>query len=103
METVVPPYPPPPRHVPPDLGRTPVGGALGRSAGLLKHLLGLSLFVLAPLSLILAALSMLLYWELSVYLQAAGFIVFATLALVYLKSFLPRRVPLPPAVIPVTR
>jgi hypothetical protein len=65
--------------------------------------LGLILFAALPIGLGWLAIHLLLDSELGAFWRASGFIVCATLALVYLKSFLPRRLPEPPAVIPLSR
>lgn len=97
-----PPYPPPPRHAPADLGRRPLASPPARALGLAAHLLGIALFVLAPALFALAAAYALVLAEWPTFLRALGFIVFATTALVHLPSFLPRRLPPPPGVIPVS-
>jgi hypothetical protein len=93
-----PPYPPPPRHEPEDLSR-PASAPI-RVVGILAHLLGVGLYASAPLVCLAAA-----YWCLQadwwIAPRAFGFIVCLALAVVYLKSLLPRRLPMPPAVIPV--
>jgi hypothetical protein len=97
-----PPYPPPPRHAPAGLGRQPGGLRLGRALGLAGNLVGVSLFLAAPLLSAWAAWVCLLASESSVILRLGGFIVCTAFTLIYLKSFLPRRVPLPPGLVPIS-
>lgn len=97
----VPPYPPPPRHAPADLGRRLEAPPVLRAVGIAAHLLGVTLYVAAPLAAAWAALEFLLGEEAHIILRMAGFVVCTVVAFVFLKSLLPRRMPLPPAVIPV--
>ena len=94
-----PPYPPPPRQESEDLSRPAL--AAMRVVGILAHLFGVVLYAATPLICLAAA-----YWCLQatdwwIAPRAFGFIVCLALAVVYLKSLLPRRLALPPAVIPV--
>lgn len=95
------PYLPTPRPAAPDLGRRPAGTPLDRGLALVQQLTGILLFIAAPAAFAWAAIYCLLNDEWSVYLRAFGFIVLMPIALVYLKSFLPRHLPARPAVIPV--
>src|SRR5262245_13894980 len=97
----VPPYPPPPRHAPADLGRRLEAPPALRAVGIAGHLLGVALYATAPFAFAAAALALLVADETHLILRTGGFAVCTILAFVYLKSLLPRRLPLPPAVIPV--
>jgi hypothetical protein len=95
-----PPYPPPPRTAPADLGRDP-GGPIGRRAlGLLATGLGVGLFYAAPLAVGGVAVALLVAEDVGVILRIGGFLVLATAALLLLKSYLPRRLPFAGALIP---
>src|SRR5829696_3055614 len=96
-----PPYPPPPRHAPPGLGRrreTPPGV---RAVGIVGHLLGVALYAAAPVAAAAGAAAFLAAEQTHLILRILGFVVCTVLAFVYAKSLLPRRLPLPPGVIPV--
>src|SRR5262245_12555926 len=95
------PYLPSPRPPAPDLGRRPGGSPHGRALGFVQHLAGILLFIAVPAAFAWGAMHFLLEDEWPGYLRAAGFIVLMPIALVYLKSLLPRRLPVPPAVIRV--
>lgn len=97
----VPPYPPPPRHAPADLGRRLEAPPVLRAVGIAAHLLGVVLYAAAPLAATWAAVAFLLGDETPLIVRMAGFVVCTVAAFVYLKSLLPRRLPLPSAVIPV--
>jgi hypothetical protein len=97
----VPPYPPPPRHAPADLGRRLEAPPVLRAVGIAAHLLGVALFAAAPLAAAWAAVAFLLGDETPLIVRMAGFVVCTVAAFVYLKSLLPRRLRLPPAVVPV--
>lgn len=97
----VPPYPPPPRHASADLGRRLEAPPVLRAVGIAGHLFGIALFVAAPLAAAWAAGTFLLAEETHVIVRILGFVVCTVTAFVGLKSLLPRRLPLPPAVIPV--
>ncbi|HJZ89465.1 MAG TPA: hypothetical protein VKE40_01245, partial [Gemmataceae bacterium] len=96
-----PPYPPPPRHASAGLGRHTGGSRVGRALGLLGSLVGISLFITAPALTAWAALACLLATESSVILRLGGFIVCTLFTLIYFKSLLPRRLPIPPGLIPI--
>jgi hypothetical protein len=95
------PYLPTPRLAAPDLGRRPAGTPLGRAGRFALHLVGILAFTAVPVLCAWAAIHFLLESDWLVVLRATGFIVFAALAFVYLKSLLPRRMPTPPAAIPI--
>lgn len=95
------PYLPTPRPAAPELGRRPAGTPFSRAISLAQHLVGVFLFVALPAAFAYGAIYCLLQDEWSDYLRAGGFIVLMPVALVYLKSLLPRRMSIPPAVIPV--
>jgi hypothetical protein len=95
------PYLPSPRPPAPDLGRRPAGSPLGRALGFVQHLAGILLFIAVPAAFGCGAIYFLLEDEWPGYVRAPGFIVLMPIALVYLKSLLPRRLPVPPAVIRV--
>jgi hypothetical protein len=95
------PYLPSPRTAAPELGRRPAGRALARAIGLAQHVFGIALFVAIPAAVACGAIYCLLADNWSIYLRAIGFIVSMPVALVYLKSLLPRRMPVPAAVIAV--
>lgn len=97
----VPPYPPPPRHAPADLGRRREAPPVRRAVGIAAHLLGVALYAAAPLVAAWAAFGFLLGEETPLIVRTMGFVVSTTVAFVCLKSLLPRRLRLPPAVIPV--
>jgi hypothetical protein len=97
----VPPYPPPPRHAPADLGRRLEAPPVLRAVGIAAHLLGVALFAAAPPAAAWAAVAFLLGDETPLIVRMAGFVVCTVAAFVYLKSLLPRRLRLPPAVVPV--
>jgi hypothetical protein len=95
-----PPYPPPPRTAPADLGRDP-GGSIGRRAlGLVATGLGVGLYYAAPLAVGGAAVALLVAEDVGVILRIGGFLVLATTALLLLKSYLPRRLPFAGALVP---
>src|SRR5262245_49241893 len=94
------PYLPTPRPAAPELGRRSTSPSTVRVVGFAQHLAGVLLFVLVPIIFAgIAVYFLLVDW--SIWWRASGFIVFTTIALVYCKSLLPRRKPIPPAVIPV--
>jgi hypothetical protein len=97
----VPPYPPPPRHAPPDLGGRLEAPPVLRAVGIAGHLLGVGLYAAVPVAAAGAALSSLAAEETHLIVRIGGFAVCTVLAFLSLKSLLPRRLPLPPAVIPV--
>lgn len=97
----VPPYPPPPRHAPTALGRRLEAPSVLRAVGIVGHLAGVLLYAAAPVATAAAALAFLVGEETPLIVRITGFIVCTVLAFVDLKSLLPRRLPLPPAVIPV--
>ena len=99
MELPVPPYPPPPRHVPEGLGRRAIGRNQRRWSSLLLLAAGVFSFVLCPMLFAAGGMLCLLAEDFHVALLAAGFLVFATLSLVSLKSLLPRRWQAPAAVL----
>lgn len=96
-----PPYPPPPRHAPPGLGRRRETPALVRAVGIAGHLFGVALYAAAPFAAATGAAAFLLAEQTHLIVRTGGFAVCTVLAFVYVKSLLPRRLPLPPAVIPV--
>ncbi len=91
-----PPYPPEPRSAPADLGRWAGGSIVAVSAGLAGILFGLSLFAIAPVLAGWVAIEWLVADDESIILRMAGFLVCLAIAFVFLKSLLPRRLPLPP-------
>jgi hypothetical protein len=96
-----PPYPPPPRQVPAELDRKPGRPAAARIAVLAAQLFGVVLFAATP-ALALGAAFLCLHatgWFTA--FRGLGFIVFFLLAVVYLKSLLPRRVGIEPAILPL--
>ena len=96
-----PPYPPTPRQPPDRFERRAAAAPVTRLIGLVGHLFGVGLYVLAPAVTAIAAVAFLADEETHLILRTAGFLVFATLAFLLLKSILPHRRRLPPAVIPV--
>lgn len=96
-----PPYPPPPRHAPPGLGRRRETPPVVRAVGIAGHLLGVGLYVAAPVAAAAGAVAFLVDEQTHLILRILGFVVCTVLAFVYVKSLLPRRLPLPPGVIPV--
>ena len=96
-----PPYPPPPRHAPPDLGRRGEGPPALRAVGIAGHLLGVLLYAVAPPAAAVAAVAFLRAEETHLIVRTGGFAVCTVLAFLLAKSLLPRRLPLPPGVIPV--
>src|SRR5688572_18081263 len=96
-----PPYPPPPRHVPAGLGRRRETAPAVWAVGIAGHLLGVALYAAAPAAAAAGAVAFLVAEQTHVILRIAGFVVCTVLAFVYVKSLLPRRLPLPPGVIPV--
>jgi hypothetical protein len=88
--------------VPAESGRPPAGPAVRRFVGLAATLSGIVLFLAAPIASVVGALALLLASESWLIVRAGGFIVLAVLALVYLKSLLPRRIPPPAGVLPVS-
>ncbi|HKA08429.1 MAG TPA: hypothetical protein VKD71_14315, partial [Gemmataceae bacterium] len=99
-----PPYPPPPRQVgdkPDELGRRPSAGPVIRAIRLVAHLAAVALYAGAPILALFVAYLCLQATDLFVVFRVLGFIVCLTFAVVYLKSLLPRRLPLGPAVVPV--
>jgi hypothetical protein len=96
-----PPYPPPPRHAPPDLGRRLEPQAAVRALGIAVHLFGIALYLAVPIAAIAGACLLLTAEDGYLIVRAGGFAVCIGLAFLSLKSLLPRRLPLPPGVIPV--
>ena len=96
-----PPYPPPPRHAPFELGRRGETPPVVRAVGIVGHLVGVALYAMAPFAAAAGALAFLTAEQTNLIVRIAGFAVCTVLAFVYLKTLLPRRLPLPPAVIPV--
>src|SRR5262245_52516068 len=94
-----PPYPPPPRHAPDDLGRSAGGSLAGRILGLVGNLFGVLLFAATPALTAWAAYACLAVSGSNLILRLGGFIVCTSFTLVYLKSFLPRRLSLPPGLV----
>jgi hypothetical protein len=102
MVSCVPPYPPPPRHAPDDLGRRAEAPRLIRAAGIAVHLLGIFLFALVPLATAAVALMLLFDEQSPLIVRTCGFVVCTMIAIAGLKSLLPRRLPLRPRSIPVS-
>jgi hypothetical protein len=94
-----PPYPPPPRHAPPELGRRLEPPPTVRALGIAGHLLGIALYVATPIAFAVGGIAFLTADETSLIVRAGGFVVCIALAFLTLKSLLPRRLPLPPALI----
>src|SRR4051794_2291796 len=103
MDSRVPPYPPPPRHAPPDLGRRPEAPAAVRALGIVAHLAGGAPDLAVPVVAARAAPAPLRRGGTQLSGRTGGFAVCTVLPFVYAKSLLPRRLPLPPAVVPVAR
>ena len=97
MELPVPPYPPEPRHVPPELGTKPMGSLASRLSATGFHLAGVSLFAGSPIVFALCGIACLVAEDIHIIVRLAGFIVSTTLALVFCKSLLPRRLPAHPS------
>ncbi len=95
MESPVPPYPPSPRHVPPELGRRPMGSRASRLSSLALSATGVFLFAVCPMLFAAAGLLCLVAEDLHIVLRASGFLIAANISLISLKSLLPRRLPLP--------
>lgn len=99
--TLAPPYPPPPRHAPADLGRR-VGPSVGvRVGGIIAHLAGVMLYVAPPAAAAVGSAAFLLTDEPSTIVRVLGFSVCTGLAFLSLKSLLPRRLPVPPGMVAV--
>src|SRR5687767_6876035 len=90
-----PPYPPPPRTAPADLGRDPGGPVARLGLGLLAVLVGAGLFYAAPLLVGWLAVECLVAEDLDRGVRVLLFLVLAPVALLLLKSYLPRRLPVP--------
>jgi hypothetical protein len=96
-----PPYPPPPRHAPPELGRRLGPPAAVRAVGIAGHLLGIALFALSPVAFAVGGWTFLTANDSSIIVRAGGFVVCTGLAFLTLKSLLPRRLPLGPGLVTV--
>jgi hypothetical protein len=96
-----PPYPPSPRHAPADLGRRAPGTPARKGLVLTGYLFGVGLFASAPFVAAGLAALFLQADELPPALRIVGFIVCLGLAIVYIKSWLPRQLRTFPAVKPV--
>src|SRR4051794_13479111 len=86
MAPRVPPYPPPPRHAPPELGRRLEAPPALRAVGIAGHLLGVGLYAAVPVAAAWAALAFLTAEETHLIVRIGGFAVCTVLAFLSLKS-----------------
>lgn len=100
--TLAPPYPPHPRHAPTDLCRRVGPSVAVRCGGIIAHLAGVMLYVAAPAAAVVGSVRFLVADETSTIVRVLGFSVCTGLAFLSMKSLLPRHLPLPAGLVPVS-